>query len=1113
MADPFSIVAGAIGVAEISFRLVLHIHQLRQDIDGIDSELESLAEELDSLRELCDAVQSTFAAKTRDASPGLWKHLGRALENCRGVLTKLDEVVSKIERPSSSLAPGKINNMMMALRKKLREGDLRNCRTHLATYQKALQLVLSTVTFQCVSDSHTYNMRSFTDISNEFQDLGQSLEYQITNLRHTAKSTDSSHYDQAAVSALEELRESVTSAALAIQSASTNHHFDIPQSVSSIFTGREILLQELQRLFVPRPGMMRDEMQRRFIIHGVGGSGKTQFCCKFAQDNRDSFWGVFWIDASTRERAKHTLAAIAETAGLDKNENAALHWLSNLEHRWLLIIDNVDDEDAPLESYFPKGNRGNILVTTRNPACKIHGNVGPGFYDFRGLDLPEATRLLLKASGNPDPWDPSCEALASTITKALGFLALAIIHAGAAIRDQLCNLHNYLDYYGRSRQRIRNATLTEKGTAAESAVFATWEICYERLEHKGTGAAADALELLNVLAFLHWEAISPDIFTRALQNPVLEAGQEEDTPEGEPGGLLSKIIAFLLGLKSRTPPLLPNVLRNTSPQGGIEECEDRVRLALKQLAHMSLIIRNDHNDTYYMHPIVHTWARERPRMRLGEQALWADVTGRLLASSILLPPLGSSAADEKYHIGLLPHIEHVQECRRVAAGNISSARGRKPAHDWFTKLLPTLGPDRDRLLMYAKFSLVYAKCGRWASAERLMKEVSETLRHYLGLQNKRTRQATLFLATVYWNMGRATDAALLQVSVLEACKGHLGSSHTDTLRAMSELGRTRWQQGEYTAALALQKPVLHELSLRLPEDHPDLLEAMDNLGMTMQKFWETHHFEEAFRLHSLAAEGMSRVHGPDHERTLLAKESLCRVAVQLGGPRMKPALDTMSDVLEVRRARLGKEHPYTLLAMVNLAIVLSASGHTGEALDLIRWGLPIADRNLGRDHIGTLFGRHTLACILAQVGRYAEAEDLLVLVTESQKRMGSHRGNYHPDRLGALIELARCQYMLGKVDAAIAVCDEAIQGFDIISVEPHPLALGLRTARAGMLKLESERSNLVLGTFRPEEHDITFPFVLFKVSGDAEKRSYPAMVSYGSDEDVERDGYPVDLMS
>lgn len=146
MADPFSILAGALTLAEISFRLVGHIHRLRQDLDGIDSELESLSEELKSFGELCDVVQSTFTARAGDASPELWKHLGRALENCRGVLTKLDEVVSKIERPSTSLGPGKINTFMMTVRKKLRDGDLRNCRAHLTTYQKALQLVLSTVT-------------------------------------------------------------------------------------------------------------------------------------------------------------------------------------------------------------------------------------------------------------------------------------------------------------------------------------------------------------------------------------------------------------------------------------------------------------------------------------------------------------------------------------------------------------------------------------------------------------------------------------------------------------------------------------------------------------------------------------------------------------------------------------------------------------------------------------------------------------------------------------------------------------------------------------------------------------------------------------------------------
>ncbi|KAK4242331.1 hypothetical protein C8A03DRAFT_40299 [Achaetomium macrosporum] len=808
-----------------------------------------------------------------------------------------------------------------------------------------------------------------------------------------------SHYDLAAVTALEELRESVTSAALALKSASTNHHFDIPQSVSSIFTDRESLLQELRQLFIPRPGIIRDEMQRRFIIYGMGGSGKTQFCCKFAQDNRDSFWGVFWIDASTRERAKQTLGSIAEIAGLEKNENSALHWLSNLEH-----------------SYFPKGNRGNILVTTRNPACKVHGNVGPRYYDFRGLDLVEATLLLLKASDKPAPWDPACSAVYTTT-----WTTTADPGEEFAMRGSPRTARRQSQQFSLRGKSVTNA----------------WR-------KKGTEVAADALELLDVLAFVHWETISPTIFTRALRNPMREAKQEEAAPERQPTrSLWSLILSFLL--KNRTPPLLPSILRDAS-LSGVEDAEDRIRLALKQLTHMSLIIRNDHNDTYSMHPVVHTWARERPRIRLAAQALWADITGRLLAASILLPPLGASAADNKFHISLLPHIEHVQTCGQFAADNISSARRCKPTESWLATFLPPLGPDRDKLVMYAKFSLIYAKCGHWESGQRLMKEVWDALHRYLGPEHKRTRQAAFFLSIIYWNMVRATDAASLQSSLLETCTKHLGASHIDTLRVMKKV-------------------------LRQPPEHPDVLEAMDNMGLTVAKFWETRHFEEAFQLHSRAAAGMSRVHSPDHEQTLIAKEYLCRVAVLLGGSHIKSATDTMAEVLAIRRAKLGKEHPYMLLAMVNLAIVLGAAGELGTAEDLIRQGLPVADRNLGRDHIGTLFGRHTLACILAQRGRYAEAEELLVHVTDSQKRMGSHRGDYHPDRLGALIELARCCYMSGKLDRAIAICDEAIRGFDAIN------------SRSRMVQLTTSGS-ISLDTFRPEHHDVSFPFILFRACED-----------------------------
>ncbi|KAK4242330.1 hypothetical protein C8A03DRAFT_11430 [Achaetomium macrosporum] len=145
MADPFSIVAGAISVAEVSFRLLRHIHRLRQDLNGVDDELNGLAEQLDSLKELCDMVQSTFTERAGDTSPDLWKHLGRTLENCRGALTKLENVVLKIEKPSSILGPGKINTLRLAVRKRLREVDLSNCRAHLSTYQKALQLALSAI--------------------------------------------------------------------------------------------------------------------------------------------------------------------------------------------------------------------------------------------------------------------------------------------------------------------------------------------------------------------------------------------------------------------------------------------------------------------------------------------------------------------------------------------------------------------------------------------------------------------------------------------------------------------------------------------------------------------------------------------------------------------------------------------------------------------------------------------------------------------------------------------------------------------------------------------------------------------------------------------------------
>lgn len=66
-----------------------------------------------------------------------------------------------------------------------------------------------------------------------------------------------------------------------------NRHFHIPQAVSSIFTGREDTSQTVEDSLFAQQITDSFRQQRRFIVYGIGGSGKSQFCSKFAQDHRE----------------------------------------------------------------------------------------------------------------------------------------------------------------------------------------------------------------------------------------------------------------------------------------------------------------------------------------------------------------------------------------------------------------------------------------------------------------------------------------------------------------------------------------------------------------------------------------------------------------------------------------------------------------------------------------------------------------------------------------------------------------------------------------------------------------------------------------------------------
>jgi hypothetical protein len=68
-----------------------------------------------------------------------------------------------------------------------------------------------------------------------------------------------------------------------------NKLYEIPHNVSSVFTGREDILQRLSESCLPPRTQDNLGVQRRFVLYGLGGSGKTQVCLKFAQDHRERY--------------------------------------------------------------------------------------------------------------------------------------------------------------------------------------------------------------------------------------------------------------------------------------------------------------------------------------------------------------------------------------------------------------------------------------------------------------------------------------------------------------------------------------------------------------------------------------------------------------------------------------------------------------------------------------------------------------------------------------------------------------------------------------------------------------------------------------------------------
>lgn len=300
--------------------------------------------------------------------------------------------------------------------------------------------------------------------------------------------------------------------------------------------------------------------------------------------------------------------------------------------------------------------------------------------------------------------------------------------------------------------------------------------------------------------------------------------------------------------------------------------------------------------------------------------------------------------------------------------------------------------------------------------------------------------------SILWIMDTDRDRLLLDVGnfVLEWCVGakyrrayfgrlvdRLGE-RTDSRRALKALFYFAWslkEFGEVKRALAIIQDVFDRA------EHRDSLATQSVLGVLLTNDAQ---FDEAERVLRALATIETRWHGAAHRLALAARHELATSLLEHGkaleadvalqhdvdGDRYRrmfvEAGAIFRELVSMRSITLGDEHPDTLTAKQNLALLLRSDqqhNDDDEATALLRSVLD-EERVLGAEHVHTLTARVNLALQLANTGRYEQAVTQLRVLLDVQRLA---LGPEHATTLSTQQNLGAVLSYCGLLDEALAL--------------------------------------------------------------------------------------------
>ncbi|KAH0589910.1 hypothetical protein H2248_000101 [Termitomyces sp. 'cryptogamus'] len=107
-----------------------------------------------------------------------------------------------------------------------------------------------------------------------------------------------------------------------VQTAVIEDIYQIP-APTQVFTGRRDILTKLDYYFAADHGSVKEKVQKRYVLYGLGGAGKTQIVLQFLAMHKSRFEAVYLIDASSRVSIEQFYKFIASQAKVSELNPAA----------------------------------------------------------------------------------------------------------------------------------------------------------------------------------------------------------------------------------------------------------------------------------------------------------------------------------------------------------------------------------------------------------------------------------------------------------------------------------------------------------------------------------------------------------------------------------------------------------------------------------------------------------------------------------------------------------------------------------------------------------------------------------------------------------------------